>query len=92
MIQGAARERLDASRAAIREKRVTLPCRVPLVETFARHMAADAKKLEEDEETGAQQYRYIKTGENHLSFAFTYAWMGALEKMRYGSLVDWLVI
>ncbi len=32
-------------------------------------MTCDAKKIEEDEETGAQKYRYIKTGENHFSFA-----------------------
>jgi hypothetical protein len=68
---------LDASRAAVREKLLVLPRREPLVETFARHMAADAKKLEEDPETGAQRFRYVKTGENHFSFAFTYAWMAA---------------
>jgi hypothetical protein len=68
---------LDASRAAVREKLLVLPRRQPLVETFARHMAADAKKLEEDAETGAQRFHYIKTGENHFSFAFTYAWMAA---------------
>ena len=26
----------------------------------------------EDDETGAQAYRYVKTGTNHFSFAFTY--------------------
>ena len=70
-------EALDASRAAVREKKLLLPRRDPMVERFARHMSADAKKLEEDDETGAQRYRYIKTGENHFSFAFTYAWMAA---------------
>jgi hypothetical protein len=70
-------EALDASRAAVREKKLILPRRVPLVETFARHMAADAKVLEEDETTGIQKYRYIKTGENHFSLAFTYAWLAA---------------
>jgi hypothetical protein len=44
-------EALDASRAAIREKAVTLPRRSPLLETFARHMAADAKVLDEDPES-----------------------------------------
>src|SRR3990172_12121420 len=48
-------EALDASRAAIREKKVVLPRRGPVVETFARPMAADAKILEEDEETGAKR-------------------------------------
>ena len=70
-------EALDASRAAVREKKVTLPRRVPIVETFARHMAADAKVLEEDEDTGAKKYRYVRTGEDHFSLAFTYAWMAA---------------
>jgi len=40
------------------------------VEPFAKQMTADAKKLEEDEETSAQKYRYIKTGENHCGYAF----------------------
>ena len=70
-------EALDASRAAVRDKKVSLPRRVPIVETFAKQMTADAKKLEEDEQTGAQKYHYIKTGENHFSFAFTYAWMAS---------------
>ncbi len=30
------------------------------------------KQLVEDEDTGAQAYRYIKTGTNHYSLAFTY--------------------
>src|SRR3990172_8915357 len=70
-------EALDASRAAVREKKVVLPRRLPIVETFARHMAADAKILEEDEETGAKRYKYVRTGEDHFSLAFTYAWMAA---------------
>ena len=74
---------LDASRAAVRERLVVLPRREPLVETFARHMASDAKKLEEDPETGAQRFRYVKTGENHFSFAFTYAWMAAYNHLSF---------
>src|SRR5215475_13898227 len=73
-------EALDASKAAIREKRVTLPRRDPMVELFARHMTADAKKLEEDEETGAKKYRYFKTGENHFGYTFNYAWMAAQDR------------
>jgi hypothetical protein len=68
-------EALDASRAAVREKKLLLPRRLPIVETFARHMASDAKILEEDEETGAKRYKYVRTGEDHYSLAFTYAWM-----------------
>ena len=42
------------------------------MQEFASHLAADVKQLVEDEETGARAYRYIKTGTNHYSFAFTY--------------------
>jgi hypothetical protein len=86
-------EALDASRAAIREKAVTLPRRSPLLETFARHMAADAKILDEDLETGAKKYRYIKTGgEDHFSLAFTYAWMAAADGFLRGpayGVINW---
>lgn len=47
----------------------------PLIEEFAAHLSADAKVLDVDKETGIQKYRYVKTGTNHYSFAFTYAWM-----------------
>jgi len=40
-------------------------------------MAGDAKVLDEDQETGAKKYKYIRTGENHSLLAFTYAWMAA---------------
>src|SRR5262249_34523052 len=40
---------LDASRAAIRERKVILPRREPIVEHFAAHLAADAKMLDENE-------------------------------------------
>ena len=68
-------EALDASRAAWREKKLVLPRRTPLLEEFARHLAADAKVLDEDAATGVQRYRYVKTGTNHFSLAFTYAWL-----------------
>ena len=70
-------EALDASRTAVREKRLVLPRSSPIVERFARHMAADAKVLDEDQTTGIKKYRYVKTGENHFSLAFTYAWLAA---------------
>ncbi len=56
----------------IRAKGVILPRRNPLVEQFADHMAADAKQLVEDEQTGAKSYRYVRTAADHLSLAFTY--------------------
>ena len=49
-------------------------------------MTANAKKLEDDEETGALKYRYIKTGENHFGFAFTYCYMAAREMPSYHGL------
>ena len=68
-------EALDASRAAIREAKFFLPRRAPLVEVLARHMSADAKVLDEVPDTGALKYRYVPTGVDHYSLAFTYAWM-----------------
>jgi len=70
-------EALDASRTAVREKKLVLPRGSSEVEMFARHMAADAKVLDEDQTTGIKKYRYVKTGENHFSLAFTYAWLAS---------------
>ena len=42
------------------------------IREFASHVSADVKRLVEDEETGAQSYRYIRSGTNHYSFAFAY--------------------
>jgi hypothetical protein len=65
-------EALDASRQAIRGREVLLPRAGPVLQEFASHLAADVKRLEEDEETGARAFRYVKTGTNHFSLAFTY--------------------
>ena len=62
----------------IRDEKIVLPRQTPIVEEFAHHMAADAKILEEDEDTGAKRYRYIRTGPDHFSLAFTYAWLANL--------------
>ncbi len=75
-------EALDLSRAMIREGKVVLPRRSRLVEEFAAHMANDAKRLEEDEETGAKNYRYIRTGTNHFSLAFTYECLAAHDEWK----------
>jgi len=75
-------EALDAAKKAIRDGEVVLPRRVPLLEEFAEHLASDAKKLIEDEETGAKSYRYIKTGTNHFSLAFTYDWIASERERR----------
>ena len=68
-------EALDASRTAVRDRKLVLPRQNPLVETFAKHMSSDAKVLDEDGETGIRKYRYIRTGANHFSMALTYAWL-----------------
>lgn len=74
-------EALDASRAAVRERKVVLPRRTPIVELFAEHMSHDAKVLEEDEETGVKTYRYVLAGgEDHFSLAFTYAYLVASDQ------------
>jgi hypothetical protein len=72
---------LDASREAVRSQRLILPRQTPVVAEFAQHMAANAKILDEDPDTGAQKYRYIRTGPDHYSLAFTYAWMAASRYM-----------
>ncbi len=43
-----------------------------MIREFARHLAAVVKQLVEDEATGAQSYRYVRTGTNHYSLAFAY--------------------
>jgi hypothetical protein len=48
-------------------------------------MAADAKILDEDEETGIKKYRYVRTGENHFSMAFTYAWLAGSQRRFAGT-------
>jgi hypothetical protein len=68
-------EALDASREAVREKKLVIARGLPEIGEFARHMACDAKILEEDEDTGAKRYKYVRTGADHFSLAFTYAWM-----------------
>ena len=82
-------EALDASRRAIRDRTVVLPRAGKLMTEFAEHLAADVKRLDEDEETGAKSYKYVKTGTNHYSLAFTYDQIAAtrdvyLDLSQYG--------
>ncbi len=86
-------EALDASRQAIRERTVVLPRAGPILQEFAEHLAADVKQLVEDEQTGAKSYRYVKTGTNHFSLAFTYDCIAAtryrpVDYSMYGWLDD----
>jgi hypothetical protein len=76
-------EALDSAKKGIRDAEVVLPRRVPLLEEFAEHLASDAKQLIENEETGAKSYRYIRTGTNHFSLAFTYDWLASESERRY---------
>jgi hypothetical protein len=78
-------EALDAAKKGIRDREVVLPRRVPLLEEFAEHLASDAKKLVEDDETGSKSYRYIRTGTNHFSLAFTYDWIACEDERRYST-------
>ncbi len=75
-------EALDSGKKGIRDAEVVLPRRIPIVDTFAQHLASDAKQLIEDEETGAKSYRYIRTGTNHFSLAFTYDWLASENERR----------
>ncbi len=92
-------EAIDASRKVIRDGVAILPRRSPLLEEFASHLAANAKRLEEDPETGSQVYRYIRTRADHFSLAFTYdciAWSdepagGRKCYTQLGSLSRWEV-
>ena len=61
-----------------------------LTEESADHLTADVKKLVEDEDTGIKRYRYIRTGENHFSMAFTYAWLGATDTGASRGFLMWL--
>ena len=48
-----------------------------MIREFAEHMASDVKQLVEDEETGAKSFRYVRTGTDHYSLAFTYECIAA---------------
>jgi len=75
----------DASRAAIRRRRVVFPRRTTIVDLFAHHLTQDARILEEDPATGTQSYKYIRTGENHFSLALTYPWLSASDPKKLSS-------
>ena len=76
-------EALDSAKKGIRDGEVILPRRMPVVQEFAEHLASDAKQLIEDEATGAKSYRYVRTGTNDYSLAFTYDWLASENERRY---------
>lgn len=63
---------MDASWQIIRDRRIVLPRGGEVIREFADHLAADVKQLVENDETGARSFRYVRTGTNHYSLAFTY--------------------
>ena len=68
-----------------------LPGGGPVIQEFATHLTRDVKRLVVDEDTGAQVFKYIRTGTNHFSLAFTYdciAW--SRETYHHGPLVVWI--
>ena len=74
----------------IRSGKVILPQSSRVVREFAVHMAADAKRLEEDEETGAKAYRYLRTGPDHFSLAFTYECLAA--ESEWGNRISGVIV
>jgi hypothetical protein len=73
-------EALDLSRRLIRDRLITITRGIANLEEFAQHLACDAKKIEENEETGERRARYVRTGANHYSMAFTYACLAAMRR------------
>lgn len=80
-------EALDASRHAIREHKVILPRGGAVIKEFAEHLAADVKQLVEDEDTGAKSFRYVRTGTDHYSLAFTYECIAASRYVPIGPCI-----
>jgi hypothetical protein len=65
-------EALDASRKVVRDRKVVFPRAGEIMREFAEHMEADVKRLVEDPDTGEQTFKYVRTGADHYSLAFTY--------------------
>ncbi len=75
-------EALDRMVAAVKAAEVVLPARLnPVVESFIRQLCAIAKVLQEDERTGRQVARYIRTGPDHFAHALAYECLAA-ERLR----------
>jgi hypothetical protein len=71
-------EALDRMVATVKAGEVVLPRRLtPQVEEFIRQLCAIAKVLQEDERTGRQVARYIRTGPDHFAHALAYECLAA---------------
>lgn len=70
---------LDRVLASYREGLVELPRRDPIVEEFAKHVAALVRNEQTDDETGEVTTKYIQTGPDHWGHADGYANLAAGE-------------
>uniref|UniRef100_A0A6H1ZL92 Putative terminase n=1 Tax=viral metagenome TaxID=1070528 RepID=A0A6H1ZL92_9ZZZZ len=68
-------ESLDASHNQVMNKEIIIPKECEETKLFADHLHAVAKKIEEDEQSGAKRYVYIKLGDDHFRHAFNYECM-----------------
>jgi hypothetical protein len=68
---------MDASHREISNQDIIIPQQSKIVETYAKHCHATAKKLETDEKTGSQRYIYIPKlgGPDHFRLAQCYETM-----------------
>jgi len=75
-------EAMDESHDELQNGLLLLPRRSKLVETYADHCHATAKKLDEDEETGVKRYIYIPKlgGPDHFRLAQCYETMARVGK------------
>ena len=65
---------MDASHKELQGQKIILPRKdLDIVQKFARHCNAVAKKLEEDDETGSKRYVYVRLKkEDHFRLANCY--------------------
>jgi hypothetical protein len=68
---------MDASHKEIANQDIVIPQKSKIIELYAKHCHATAKKLEKDEKTGSQRYIYIPKlgGPDHFRLAQCYETM-----------------
>jgi hypothetical protein len=68
-------ESMDESHSVLAVGKISLPQRSQVLEEFALHCHATARKLEEGKD-GQKKYRYVKLkGVDHFRHSFNYAWI-----------------
>jgi hypothetical protein len=65
-------ESLDNSQQYVTKGWLHMPRKSETIMTVAKHFSNIAKKLDEDYDTGSQEYSYIKLGPDHYRHAFNY--------------------